>query len=164
MEEESKLQRQLTAVQGAIAALKNIMMFGSVRAAIISCALLTLVFGVDAAQDRQAATSPRPTSGAETYREYCAVCHGKTGKGDGSAASALKVRPPNLGTLARRHGGKFPNAYVSNVLRNGVKVAAHGTAEMPIWGPLFLAIDSSFQSQTNLRITNLTNYIKSLQK
>jgi mono/diheme cytochrome c family protein len=162
--EEAKLQQPLKSIQRTVASLKNIVMFGSVRAAIISCALLTVVFGVDAAQDRQAATSPPPTSGAETYREYCAVCHGKTGKGDGSAASALKVRPPDLGTLARRHGGKFPNAYVSNVLRNGVKVAAHGTAEMPIWGPLFLAIDSSFQSQTNLRITNLTNYIKSLQK
>jgi mono/diheme cytochrome c family protein len=162
--EEAKLQQPLKRIQRTVASLKHIVMFGSVRAAIISCALLTVVFGVDAAQDRQAATSPPPTSGAETYREYCAVCHGKTGKGNGSAASALKVRPPDLGTLARRHGGKFPNAYVSNVLRNGVKVAAHGTAEMPIWGPLFLAIDSSFQSQTNLRITNLTNYIKSLQK
>lgn len=140
------------------------MMFGSVRGVIISCALLTLIVGLDAAQDRRAATSPTPNSGAETYREYCAVCHGKTGKGDGPAVSALKVRPPDLSTLARRHGDKFPNAYVSNVLRNGVNVTAHGTAEMPIWGPLFLAIDSSFQSQFSLRITNLTNYIKSLQK
>ena len=140
------------------------MMFRTIRAVILSCALLSLIFGLDAAQDRQAAKSPPPKSGAGTYKEYCAVCHGKTGKGDGPAASALKVRPPDLSALARRHGGKFPDAYVANVLRNGVNVDAHGTAEMPIWGPLFLSIDSSYQSQFELRITSLTNYIKSLQK
>jgi hypothetical protein len=75
-----------------------------------------------------------------------------------------KRPPPHLSTLARRHGGKFPDTYVANVLRNGVNIDAHGTAEMPIWGPLFLSMDSSFQSQLNLRITNLTSYIKSLQK
>lgn len=135
-----------------------------IRAVILFCVSLTLIFGLEAAQDRQTATSPPPKSGAGTYKEYCAVCHGRNGKGNGPAASALKVRPPDLTTLTRRHGGKFPDAYVANVLRNGVKVDAHGTAEMPIWGPLFMSIDSSYQSQFDLRITSLTNYIKALQK
>jgi mono/diheme cytochrome c family protein len=140
------------------------MKFGSVRTVIVTCAVLGLNFGFAAAQNRQAKTSTNLKAGAETYGQYCAVCHGKTGKGDGPAASALKVRPPDLSTLARRHDGKFPNAYLSDVLRNGVNVPAHGTADMPIWGPLFLALDSSFQSQFNVRIANLTNYIKSLQE
>jgi cytochrome c2 len=140
------------------------MTFQPVRAAVISCALLTLSFGLDAAQNKQAKTAASLKAGAETYRQCCAVCHGTAGKGDGPAASALKVAPPDLSTLARRHDGRFPDAYVSEVVRNGVNVAAHGTAEMPIWGPLFLALDSSFQSQTKLRIANLTNYIKSLQE
>ena len=140
------------------------MLLALIRAVVLSCISLTLMFGLEAAQDRQAATSPPPKSGAGTYKEYCAVCHGKTGKGDGPAASALKVPPPDLTTLARRHGGKFPDAYVASVLRNGVNVGAHGTAEMPIWGPLFMSIDSSYQSQFDLRIKSLTNYIKSLQK
>ena len=109
-------------------------MCGSIRAIILPCVLLTLSVGLDA-QDKPAATSPPPKSGAGTYS-----------------------------TLTRRHGGKFPDAYVSNVLRNGVNINAHGTAEMPIWGPLFLSIDSSYQSQFELRITSLTNYIRSLQK
>jgi mono/diheme cytochrome c family protein len=140
------------------------MQLALIPAVILSCVSLTLILGLEAAQDKQAATSPPPKSGAGTYREYCAVCHGKTGKGDGPAASALKVRPPDLTTLAQRHGGKFPEAYVAEVLRNGVAQNAHGTAEMPIWGPLFMSIDSSYQSQFDLRISSLTNYIKSLQK
>src|SRR5277367_6830526 len=121
-------------------------MCGSIRAMILSCVLLTLIVGLDA-QDKPAATSPPPKSGAGTYKEYCAACHGRTGKGDGPAVSALKVRPPDLTNLARRHGGKFPNTYVAEVLRNGVVLDAHGTAEMPIWGPLFMSLDSSYQSQ-----------------
>jgi hypothetical protein len=71
--------------------------------------------------------------------------------------------PPDLTTLARRHGGKFPDAYVSNVLRNGVTMPAHGPAEMPIWGTDFKASDRLDENQITLRIRALSNYIKSLQ-
>ena len=74
-------------------------------------------------------------SGEGLYRMYCAVCHGKAGSGDGPAAIELKVPPPDLTTLARRHGGTFPEAYVTDVLRNGVKTSAHGTSDMLFWGP-----------------------------
>jgi hypothetical protein len=66
--------------------------------------------------------------------------------------------------LARRHGNKFPDAYVSDVLRSGVKKPAHGPSEMPIWGKVFRAVDRSDESQVTLRITNLSNYIKSFQE
>ncbi len=35
-------------------------------------------------------------AGAELYAIYCAVCHGKTGEGDGPAASGLEKPPANL--------------------------------------------------------------------
>ncbi|MFV1859215.1 MAG: cytochrome c [Anaerolineales bacterium] len=35
-------------------------------------------------------------TGAELYAIYCAVCHGKTGEGDGPAASGLEKPPANL--------------------------------------------------------------------
>jgi mono/diheme cytochrome c family protein len=133
------------------------------REGIVGCAMFALASALGAAQSMQSSKSPSAKQGALTYKQYCAVCHGSAGKGDGPAASALKVRPPDLTTLARRHGGKFPDAYVSSVLRNGVKMDAHGTPEMPIWGPLFLALDSSFQSETNRRIAGLAAYLKSLQ-
>jgi mono/diheme cytochrome c family protein len=48
-----------------------------------------------------------PTSATEMYTAYCAVCHGVDGKGNGPAAEALRVRPPDLTTLAKKNGGKI---------------------------------------------------------
>lgn len=108
----------------------------------------------------QTTAASNPPSGAELYSQHCAVCHGNDLKGSGPVPAPFRA-PPDLTTLARRHGGKFPDAYVSGVLRNGIIMPAHGPAEMPIWGTDF-AMDKSGQPVT-LRITNLTNYIKSRQ-
>lgn len=137
------------------------------RSLVVFSVLFFALSGRAAAQDKNIKKVPieqtSPASGAEMYKAYCAVCHGKVAKGDGPAAEELKVRPPDLTTLAKRHDGKFPDAYVSNVLRNGAKAPAHGTAEMPVWGPLFATLSGGDQALVNERITNLTNYIKSLQ-
>jgi mono/diheme cytochrome c family protein len=109
----------------------------------------------------QAITTSNTPSGAELYSQHCAVCHGNDLKGGGSAPPPYRV-PPDLTTLARRHGGKFPNAYVSKVLRSGVVMPAHGPAEMPIWGPDF-KMEGLDKTEVTLRITNLTNYINSRQ-
>jgi len=118
------------------------------------------------AQDKQAKQEPVkqtvPLSGASMFKDYCAVCHGKDAKGNGPAASALKHAPANLTTLAKRHDGKFPDLYVEEVLRNGVKAPAHGDAEMPVWGPLFSSMDSD-PAIMYVRISSLVSYIKSLQ-
>lgn len=118
------------------------------------------------AQDKQAQKEPvkqaAPLSGAGMFKDYCAVCHGKDAKGDGPAASALKQKPANLTTLAKRHDGKFPDLYVQEVLRNGVKSPAHGDAEMPVWGPLFRTMDAD-PDIMYVRISSLVSYIKSLQ-
>lgn len=108
----------------------------------------------------------RPTSaasGEEMYKQYCAVCHGKGGMGDGPAASELKHQPPDLTTLAKRHNGKFPGNYVVAVLRFGVKAPAHGTSEMPIWGPLFSSVSGSDKAQVQMREFNISRYLETLQ-
>ena len=97
------------------------------------------------------------------YKEYCAVCHGKTGKGDGPAVAALKVPPSDLTMLAMKNGGKFPADHVTAVLHMGVAEAAHGSEDMPIWGPLFRAVSQRNSAVVQLRISNLTDYIKSIQ-
>ncbi len=104
-------------------------------------------------------------SGKEMYMEYCAVCHGKAGKGDGPAASALKASPVDLTTLAKGNNGKFPSDHVAEVLRSGTSVPAHGTSDMPIWGRLLGAssIHGTNATMVQLRIHNLTEYIESLQ-
>jgi len=144
----------------------NLLVFG---------AALVSIHTIAGAQENQIKkTQVKPTSsvsGAQMFKEYCAVCHGPSGKGDGPVATALKVPPPDLTTLAQRHDGKFPDDYVSNVLKNGVQNPAHGSGEMPVWGPIFDTMNrwkalcpGMDETPVTLRITNLTNYLKSVQK
>jgi mono/diheme cytochrome c family protein len=140
--------------------------------------ILVLSLGLAAwSQDQPAATPQKKVikkvpikqtaadSGEEMYREYCAVCHGKGGKGDGPAASELKVATPDLTTLAKRNNGKYPADHVAAILRFGTAEPAHGTADMPIWGRL-LGTSATRGTETpivHLRIANLTSYVESLQ-
>jgi mono/diheme cytochrome c family protein len=101
-------------------------------------------------------------SGEEMFNTYCAVCHGKGGKGDGPAASEFKIPPANLTLLAKNNNGKFPDSYVAQVIETGPRDAkAHGSKDMPVWGTLFRSIGD--EAQTKLRIHNLSIYIESLQ-
>jgi mono/diheme cytochrome c family protein len=102
-----------------------------------------------------------PTSGAQMYKNYCAACHGMEGKGDGPAARFLKAPPADLRTMAQRNNGKYPADYVAATLRSGTDSRAHGTSDMPIWGPVFRSRD---KRGTQLRIHNLTEFVESLQQ
>ncbi|HYL87038.1 MAG TPA: c-type cytochrome [Candidatus Angelobacter sp.] len=105
-----------------------------------------------------------PASGKEMYTEYCAACHGTDGKGGGPAAAALKAPPADLTTLARRsEGAKYPSDRVAYILRSGTGVAAHGSADMPTWGPLFKSLDPNHDVAVQQRIKNLNDYLISLQ-
>ena len=101
-------------------------------------------------------------AGRDSFELYCASCHGATGRGDGPVAGALQKRPTDLTTVARRNGGAFPsNAVRGSITGTGRAVVAHGTAAMPVWGPLFRAFESD--ARTRLRIENLVAYIESIQ-
>jgi hypothetical protein len=88
-----------------------------------------------------------------------------TGEGNGPAAPAFKQAPTNLTLLAKTHGGKYPQDTVKTTLTFGTNVPAHGDAKMPVWGGLFDSLDSGLgeSSVPELRIKNLTDYIKTLQ-
>jgi len=98
------------------------------------------------------------------YGQYCAACHGRDAKGNGPVASMLKTMPPDLTTLAKRHGGKFPYDYVSSVLRFGPGPSAHGSSDMPTWGPLFKYVDKNDERTIQQRIKNMSDYLASLQQ
>src|SRR5271166_1385112 len=84
----------------------------------------------------------QPESGAAMYQDYCAACHGLSGKGDGPAAVALKSPVPDLTTLSKRNGGEFPDAQVAYLLNHGGSpTGAHGSEDMPIWGNLFKSLN-----------------------
>jgi mono/diheme cytochrome c family protein len=132
-------------------------------------ATLLLVICLAAAQGSPAVDDPLPSnyvpSGKVMFKQYCAVSHGVAAKGDGPYALMLKVPPANLTTLAKRHEGKFPYDYVSDVLRSGPGPSIlHGTSDMPTWGPIFQYLDKNDDGAVKQRIKNLCNYLASLQE
>jgi len=104
-----------------------------------------------------------PTSGAEMYKTYCAVCHGIDGKGNGPAAAALKTAPTDLTSLSKSNGGKYPEMKVASTIRGEGNLPAHGTAEMPVWGQLFWGMSHGHESEVQQRVANLTKYIEGMQ-
>lgn len=94
---------------------------------------------------------------------YCAVCHGKDGKGVGPATPALKKAPSDLTQLTKRSGGKFPGPAVAQSITGDQSIVAHGSKDMPVWGELFRQTGQN-DSEVRLRIANLTRYIEAMQK
>ena len=135
----------------------------------ILVAALLIFSGAAGAQSKAATNQDQippnfvPT-GKEMFKQYCAACHGLDAKGHGPARSALKVPAADLTTLAKRHGGEFPYDLVTNVLRFGPGVAAHGSSDMPTWGGIFQYMDNYNQAVVQKRIKNLCDYLASLQE
>lgn len=108
--------------------------------------------------------------GKREYQAHCAVCHGTSGKGDGIYADLLKSGTvvANLTELSKNNNGVFPFKRVSETIEFGVP-GAHGTKEMPIWGPRYRLeagqgiYDDYTESYVRARIIALTEYIYSLQ-
>jgi mono/diheme cytochrome c family protein len=135
----------------------------------ILIAALLILAGASAAQSKEATSQDQippnfvPT-GKAMFMQYCAACHGLDAKGHGPARAALKVPAADLTTLAKRHGGEFPADLVTNVLRFGPGVAAHGSSDMPTWGGIFQYMDNYNQAAVQKRIKNLCDYLASLQE
>jgi mono/diheme cytochrome c family protein len=107
----------------------------------------------------------RPIDGETVFRYYCGSCHGADGRGKGPVAEALRQPVPDLTTLSRRNNGTFPTERVKNTILFGEAklILAHGSEQMPIWGPTFheIEFDKDFG---NVRLENVTSYIASLQR
>ncbi len=133
---------------------------------ILSTLLLTIFTasgGDKPAANEVQTEKPDVVAGKKTYMEYCSACHGDDGKGMGPAASALKTPPSDLTTLAERQGGKFPEDYVTEIVRFGRPIQAHGSPDMPVWGPIFNVRDKFNEVAVRRRIKNLCDYLATLQ-
>lgn len=98
--------------------------------------------------------------GRKIFGQYCAACHGLTGKGEGPVAAALKVGPPDL-TAIQQVGEKFPFNRVETKIDGEKEVTAHGTSKMPIWGTIFKRTSGELQRHADVYC--LVKYIESIQ-
>ena len=135
----------------------------NIRETVLVSALMLMPWASRAQDKPTPVVPPDVQSGKQTYMDYCAACHGADGSGHGPAAAALKTPPANLRTLAMRHDGKFPEDYVTRVVRSGDPVMGHGSSDMPIWGPLFSMQANGDEQGVRRRIKNLCNYLASIQ-
>jgi len=134
----------------------------ALAAVLFACAGWRAADTANAAGEQQPAILIESLAGHDSFERYCAPCHGVTGRGDGPVASALRTRPADLTALARRNEGRFPRDRVRDfVTGSGRQLAAHGTTEMPVWGPLFRAFETD--ARVRERIENLLTYIESIQ-
>jgi mono/diheme cytochrome c family protein len=135
-----------------------------------AAALLVLVFGAVAGAQQKPTVKHVPArpinslEGVDTFKEYCAVCHGADARGGGPAAPALKVAPADLTRIAQRRKGEFPREDVRATIVGERVLPAHGTTEMPMWGNVFRSFGSGLDDTTHkLRIQNLVKYLESIQ-
>ena len=82
---------------------------------LIALLLLALV----PVQTQVPASPESAASGGKLYSRYCATCHGKEGKGDGSGGAKLNPTPSNLTDAEWKHGQG--DAQIFAVIHDGVK-------------------------------------------
>jgi mono/diheme cytochrome c family protein len=137
-----------------------------VTVAIGGTALVMLLGTAMEAQGPRQATPPLvPESlvGSVSFDLYCASCHGRLGKGDGPTAASLRTRPADLTVLARNNRGVFPRERVLSFVEGSARTDAHGTSDMPVWGPTLRGLDAS-DARVTVRLQNVVAFIESLQQ
>lgn len=130
-----------------------------------ACVLVAGVLGAAplSAQHAQNPLVIDSMAGPDLFQFYCAPCHGRDGRGTGPVAAVLKTPPADLTKIAERRAGTFPRADIIGFVSEGpALIPAHGTIDMPVWGPIFRSLDSS-EARIRVRIDNLVSYLESIQ-
>jgi hypothetical protein len=105
------------------------------------------------------------SSGRATFQQFCAPCHGSSGKGNGAVASYLLKAPPDVTQLRRRYNGVFPQADLEAVLLATTREQsprALGSEEL-LWGPVFLSLGPTPES-ARIRVADLLAFLESVQE
>lgn len=113
------------------------------------------------------AQEPVARSGPVLYRQYCASCHGISGRGDGPVAKSLRVEVPDLTRLAIRQGGVFDRDRVERIIDGRFIIGAHGSRTMPIWGEALSRSavgDPNAERATRTIVGRLADYLWQLQR
>lgn len=109
------------------------------------------------------------------YSNSCSACHGESGGGNGPLAELLTVKLPDLKQLAKNNGGVFPFERIYQIIDGRQHVKAHGSREMPVWGPRYekqaeqpyaseLLDQDTIELIARTRIIALIDYLYSIQE
>lgn len=115
------------------------------------------------------AADPDPLAGGAFFGQYCAVCHGATGTGDGPMEEILTVKPADLTQLSATNGGIFPTFRVVRQIDGRDPLLSHGGA-MPLFGEIFNFPDASIASQsgqpilTSQAIVDIVGWLMTIQE
>jgi hypothetical protein len=124
---------------------------------VFTVALVVTPLLVRAAED----TNPN----RETYLKLCSSCHGADGKGDGALASMLTPKPTDLTQLAKKNGGEFNAVVIYEAIAGPRLNAAHGTAQMPIWGEVLRREPGGAEPRASeVTLAKIVNYLRSIQQ
>ena len=105
--------------------------------------------------------------GKQMYLRYCGSCHGVTGGGDGPVSRDLKVKMPDLTTLAKKNRGVYRLDDVMATIDGRRLVRAHGDRDMPVWGEKFRSeVEGKKYPEltTLLKAKVIAEYVATLQK
>jgi hypothetical protein len=80
-------------------------------------------------------------------------------------ATVLKTPPPDLTWLALRNNGDFPRERVTQFVGGGGRNlrGSHGSNQMPVWGPIFKALEPGDERLVLIRLDNIVQYLQSIQ-
>lgn len=105
--------------------------------------------------------------GRAYYLKYCGSCHGVEGKGNGVVSRSLKVKPPDLTQLQKKHKGTFPLEKVIASIDGKLHIEAHGESRMPVWGEIFekQALTQKDPAATSTaKVKAIAEYIATIQR
>ena len=133
---------------------------------VLLTALLLLLAGLFCTAQNPSSTKSaqhNPFEGADIFRHYCATCHGADGRGHGPTSVALKHEVPDLTRISQRNGGVFPAERVKATIEGKDSgPSAHGSREMPIWGPIFHEVESD-EDFGEVALESVTKHLESIQ-
>lgn len=94
-----------------------------------------------------------PVKGAESYKMYCALCHGETGAGDGPGAAPLP--PPKPRALNdKAYMETLSDAHIFKVIKEG-GASVGKSMFMTAWGGIL---------KTDEAVHDVAAYVRSLAK
>ncbi len=108
-------------------------------------------------------------AGKADYEQYCAMCHGSDGKGNGYFLQTVPMNPPppDLTLLSRKNGGAFPFDDVVETIDGRKNIPSHERIQMPFLGTTLQKPGQEFTPESDAevkkRIEAMARYVKSLQ-